>query len=253
WAYQMMPKRKDPNIPVRQVAVITPWPGQSAERVEQLVTRKIEEKIAQNIRVSEIKSISRSGLSVVYGEVDEGVTDTTKEFDDIKVKLDSLTDLPEGAGPFQYIKEFGETAALMLTVASPPASEPQLRFLATEIEKAIAPHSSSTNIVLCSPSGMDASFLREAADQFIDQVRNHDIGADLQMIEGKGFVVIRLSSPQQAKELSRAVGRVWEEMPQRADIHPDVWDPIVIAPDAPVYEALRGQAGPKYSYRELDD
>src|SRR5262245_44682972 len=78
WAYQVMPKRKDPIIPVRQVAVITPWPGQSAERVEQLVTRKIEEKIAQNIRVSEIKSISRSGLSVVYGEVDEGVTDTVK-------------------------------------------------------------------------------------------------------------------------------------------------------------------------------
>src|SRR5215831_20552342 len=82
WAYQAMPKRKDPDIRVRQVAVITPWPGQSAERVEQLVTRKIEEKIAQNIRVSEIKSISRSGLSVVYAEVDEQLaTDTGKEFD----------------------------------------------------------------------------------------------------------------------------------------------------------------------------
>jgi multidrug efflux pump len=31
WAYRAMPKRKDPDIPVRQVAVITPWPGQSAE------------------------------------------------------------------------------------------------------------------------------------------------------------------------------------------------------------------------------
>src|SRR5262250_3686648 len=115
-AYQAMPKRKDPDILIRQVAVVTPWPGQSAERVEQLVTRKIEEKIAQNIRVSEIKSTSRAGLSVVYGEVDEQLaTDTGKEFDDIKVKLDGLTDLPEGAGPIQFIKEFGETAALMLT------------------------------------------------------------------------------------------------------------------------------------------
>src|SRR6266516_271667 len=71
WAYLAMPKRKDPDIPVRQVAVVAPWPGQSAERVEQLVTRKIEEKIAQNIRVSEIKSRSRSALSVVYAEVDD--------------------------------------------------------------------------------------------------------------------------------------------------------------------------------------
>src|SRR5215475_13317735 len=122
WAYAAMPKRKDPDIPVRQIAVVTPWPGQSPERVEQLVTRKIEERIAQNIRVSEITSTSRSGLSVVYAEIDEQLaTDAGKEFDDIKVKLDGLTDLPEGAGPIQFIKEFGETAALMMTVASPPA------------------------------------------------------------------------------------------------------------------------------------
>src|SRR6266511_1868080 len=82
WAYQVMPKRKDPDIPVRQVAVVTPWPGQSAERVEQLVTRKIEERVAQNIRVSEITSTSRPGLSVVYAEVDEHARiDTAKEFD----------------------------------------------------------------------------------------------------------------------------------------------------------------------------
>src|SRR5215469_11564815 len=139
WAYRAMPQRKDPDIPVRQVAVITPWPGQSAERVEQLVTRKIEEKLAQNIHLSEVKSTSRSGLSVVYAEVDERVKDTVKEFDDFKVKLDSITDLPEGAGPIQYIKEFGETSALMLTVASPPASEPQIQLVADEIAKELFP------------------------------------------------------------------------------------------------------------------
>ena len=61
WAYAAMPKRKDPDIPVRQIAVVTPWPGQSAERVEQLVTRKIEERVAQNIRVAEITSTTRPG------------------------------------------------------------------------------------------------------------------------------------------------------------------------------------------------
>ena len=253
WAYQVMPKRKDPDIPVRQVAVVTPWPGQSAEKVEQLVTRKIEEKVAQNIRLSEVKSISRSGLSVVYAEVDERVTDTAKEFDDIKVKLDSLTDLPEGAGPIQYVKDFGETAALMLTVASPPASGTQLELLATEIERAISPHSSSINIVLCSLSGLDPSFLREAADLLRDHLRNQGLGTDLQLIEGKSFVVIRFAANRQAKDFSDALQRVWEGLPQRADIHPDVWDPILIAPGVRVEEALRRQAGPKYSYRDLDD
>ena len=164
WAYAAMPKRKDPDIPVRQVAVVTPWPGQSAERVEQLVTRKIEERVAQNIRVSEITSRSRPGLSVVYAEVDENARiDTAKEFDDIKVKLDALTDLPEGAGPIQYIKEFGETSALMLAVASPPASGPRLQLLAAQIGAAVVPAPSTLDVVLCSSGSPDPSFVREAA------------------------------------------------------------------------------------------
>src|SRR5215471_15953276 len=163
WAYRAMPQRKDPDIPVRQVAVIAPWPGQSAERIEQLVTRKIEERLAQNIRLSEVKSISRSGLSVVYVEVDDRVSDTAKEFDDFKAKLDSISDLPEGAGPIQYIKEFGETSALMLTVASPPASDVQVQILAAEISKSAPSRSPVVNVMLCSSTGVDKSFLLEAA------------------------------------------------------------------------------------------
>ena len=186
-AYQAMPKRKDPDIPVRQVAVATPWPGQSAERVEQLVTRKIEEKLAQNIKVSEIKSRSRAGLSVVYAEVDDRVTDTAKEFDDIKIKLDSLTDLPQGAGPIQYIKEFGETAALMLTVASPPADGAQLELLARAVEEKLDP--GSVNVALCGTGALDHSFLREAAELMSSQIR-----AQFQitpvLADGNGFVLI---------------------------------------------------------------
>src|ERR1044071_430425 len=247
-AYQAMPKRKDPDIPVRQVAVVTPWPGQSAERVEQLVTRKIEEKIAQNIRVSEIKSRSRAGLSVVYAEVDDRVPDTAKEFDDLKIKLDSLTDLPQGAGPIQYIKEFGETAALMLTVASPPADGAQLELLARAVEQKLDPR--SVNVALCGTGALDHSFLREAAELISRQIR-----AQLQvtptLADGNGFVLIT-GIPASA-ELPRTIARLWDGLPQRADLHPDVWDPIVIAPGAPVRDALRENAGAKYSYRELDD
>src|SRR5437868_4805067 len=247
-AYQSMPKRKDPDIPVRQVAVATPWPGQSAERVEQLVTRKVEEKLAQSSKVSEIKSRSRAGLSVVYAEVDDRVTDTAKEFDDIKIKLDSLTDLPQGAGPVQYIKEFGETSALMLTVASPRADGTQLELLAKAVEEKINPR--SVNIVLCGTGALDHSFLREAAE-----LMNRQIRAQFQitpmLANGNGFVLI--TGVPAGADVTHEIARLWDGLPQRADLHPDVWDPIVIAPGAPVREALRQKAGAKYSYRELDD
>ena len=247
-AYHSMPKRKDPDIPVRQVAVVTPWPGQSAERVEQLVTRKIEEKIAQNIRVSEIKSRSRAGLSVVYAEVDDSTTNTAKEFDDIKIKLDSLTDLPQGAGPVRYIKEFGETSALMLTVASPPAGGAQLELLAKAVEQKLDP--ASVNIVLCGTGALDHSFLREAAELMSRQIR-----AELQIApvlsDGNGFVLI--TGIPAVPDLPHTISRIWDGLPQRADLHPDVWDPIVVASAARVRDALRKNPGAKYSYRELDD
>src|ERR1041385_1696220 len=247
-AYQAMPKRKDPDIPVRQVAVATPWPGQSAERVEQLVTRKIEEKLAQNIKVSEIKSRSRAGLSVVYAEIDDRVTDTAKEFDDIKIKLDSLTDLPQGAGPIQYIKEFGETAALMLTVASPRADGAQLELLAKAVEEKRDP--GSVNIAFCGTGTLDHSFLSEAAELMDRKIR-----AQLQvtpvLVDGNGFLLV--SGVPARGDLPRAVARLWDGLPQRADLHPDVWDPIVIAPGAQVRQAVRENAGAKYSYRELDE
>jgi multidrug efflux pump subunit AcrB len=254
WAYGAMPKRKDPDIPVRQVAVVTPWPGQSAERVEQLVTRKIEERVAQNIRVSEITSTTRLGLSVVYAEVDENARiDTGKEFDDIKVKLDALTDLPEGAGPVQFIKDFGETSALMLTVASPPASNPRLRLLATAIAAVAVPAPSTVDVVLCSSGSPDPSFVREAAALLGDALVRRGLGTDVRTIDGDSFVVIRLSTRANADGLGRSIRQVWEELPQRADIHPDVWDPIVITPGISLVDVLGREAGPKYSYRELDD
>ena len=36
------PKRKDPDIPIKQALALVPWPGASAEKIEQLVSRKIE-------------------------------------------------------------------------------------------------------------------------------------------------------------------------------------------------------------------
>ena len=51
YGYHNMPKRKDPNIPVRVAAAQCPWPGATADQVEQLVTRPIEQTVALNSTV----------------------------------------------------------------------------------------------------------------------------------------------------------------------------------------------------------
>src|SRR5271154_476618 len=71
YGYAEMPKRKDPNIPVRVASVITPYPGATAQQVEQLVTRPIESTIAENSHIRApmgadfgLKSLSMPGLSI---------------------------------------------------------------------------------------------------------------------------------------------------------------------------------------------
>src|SRR5260370_7043127 len=48
FGYFSMPQRKDPEIPVRVAVAACQWPGATAQGVEQLITRPIEETIAQN-------------------------------------------------------------------------------------------------------------------------------------------------------------------------------------------------------------
>src|SRR4026209_2358798 len=126
YGYVKMPQRKDPEIPIRQALAMCPWPGAGAEKIEQLVTRRMEEKIGENVKVEKIESNTRTGITAVYFTLIEGTRETGKEFDDIKMKLDSITNLPDGAGPIEFVKDFGDTAALMMTVASPRLGQTEL-------------------------------------------------------------------------------------------------------------------------------
>src|SRR4030081_3736835 len=133
-----MPQRKDPDIPVRQVMIIVPWQGTSSEQVEQLVTRKVEQALASNQWVTEIKSASRTGSAMVQFELAEkGKYDRDKELDDVKIRLDAIPDPPQGAGPILYTKDFGDTSALMLNVPSPPADPTQIAWIARSVRAAI--------------------------------------------------------------------------------------------------------------------
>src|SRR5579863_6804715 len=144
YGYQQMPKRKDPDIPVRVASVITQYPGGTAEQVEQLVTRPIESTIAQNPNIRAplggdfgIKSLSMPGISIVQVQLSDKVKDSKKEFSDMNLKLNSLS-LPQGAGPIKFNSDFGDTAALMLTVASPLEDRVAIAVRARAIELILA-------------------------------------------------------------------------------------------------------------------
>src|SRR5262249_13164057 len=124
----------------REALVVVPWPGAAAEKVEQLVTRQVERQIAENSHVETITSDTRTGVTYIQVKLTEDVTvkDRGKEFDDIALKLEPVSGkLPDGAGPIHFVKDFGDTATLLLTVASPRVEGAELALRAEAIRRAL--------------------------------------------------------------------------------------------------------------------
>src|SRR6266496_5041395 len=141
FGFTNMPQRKDPDIPVRVALASCPWPGATAQQVEQFVTRPIEDAVAENKTIHPgtasdygVRAVSLPGAAYVYVQLAENVSDVKRQFSDINLKLNALNNqLPQGAGPISFQSDFGDTAALMLTIASPKADQTEINIRAHAI------------------------------------------------------------------------------------------------------------------------
>ncbi|HSL52976.1 MAG TPA: efflux RND transporter permease subunit, partial [Pyrinomonadaceae bacterium] len=261
YGYISMPQRKDPEVQVRTAVALVPWPGSSAEKVEQLVTRKVEEQMAANAKVTKIESISRTGLAVIYVELDENLKETGKEFDDIKLRLDGIRDLPSGAGPINFIKDFGDTAALMLTVASPKVDDAEIALRAHAIKSAIEQErariegdkSARFTLVLNTPVAIQPHLLRTPAEMFLAYIKEKNFATDVRVVQGDRFVGFDGASDKNEQEVLGFVQQFIAERLQSAEFHPDAWPPMVVRDPQEVEAKLKAVAGDKYSYRQMDD
>jgi multidrug efflux pump subunit AcrB len=260
YAYYAMPKRKDPELKVRKALAFCAWPGASAEEVEQQVTRKIEEKMAQNSRVETIESISRSNVSVVYLALDEQVIDIGKELDDIRLKLDSIRDLPEGAGPIEFVKDFGDTAALMLTVASPKVNDVAIQSQAQAVERAIAQARSQTasggnraTLLIGLPPSLTQRQRQWARDELARQIGSQGLTGKPIPLDGQDFIGLDLPGEVDDETILTSARAFIEERLQATGFQVDIRQPVVIRETNEIAVRLRTVAGDRYSYRELDD
>ncbi|HYC30863.1 MAG TPA: efflux RND transporter permease subunit [Gemmatimonadales bacterium] len=257
--YFSMPQRKDPDIPVISALVITPWPGMDAERVEERITRRIEEVVAENSNVDVIRSTTRTGASFVYIDLKEGTTETGEIFDDIAIKLDAIDDLPEGAGPIQFMKDFGSTSALMLTVASPRLDTVQVSLRADQVRTAIeslrtgAPAGRRATLVYNFPPSISAVSAVRPTMLYLAEAVRAGVFRDARLLQGPQFVgVDGITDLDDAALLDHVRGFV-EDRLRVSELHPDAWQAAVIRDPAQTTARLLAAAGDKYSYRELDD
>lgn len=133
-AFRSMPKAQDPGFIIRTVLITTRFPGASPERVEQLVTDKIEKKAQEMPEVDNIISESRTGISIVYVNFKESYRIMRPIFDDLRRKIDTIVgDLPQGTSPPEINDEFGDVFGVVYTLTGDGFSYAELKTVADEL------------------------------------------------------------------------------------------------------------------------
>lgn len=260
--YMWMPKAKDPNLTIRVAAAVCFWPGANAEKIEQLVTRRIEAVIAENPNVSILESNTRSSVVVIYVNLKEDVEDVGKVFDDVALKLNKITDLPPGARPVQFIKDFGDTAALLLTIASPKAGDIELELRAQKIQRAIEEvrreaggSASRVSVITPFPFSVESQSFARIATSIVPELEQLGRGTDFRFIQGPGFLGVDLAAAEGSTDEQILLGSqaLLKSRTRVSELHPDIWNMMVVRDPAETLAKLTEAAGDKYTYRELDD
>ena len=137
--YATQPRQEDPEITLRSAQVVTRYPGLSAERMEQLVTRPVEDKIKELAEIDDISSISMTGLSIVTPEVHPRHQNMAPIWTDLRNKMDDLRPhLPEGAqGPFVN-DDYGRVAVVTLALTGADYSMAELREVAEDLQDSLS-------------------------------------------------------------------------------------------------------------------
>ncbi|MGO9211936.1 MAG: efflux RND transporter permease subunit [Terriglobales bacterium] len=258
FGYMNMPKRKDPDIPVRIALAITPWPGISADKVEQLVTRKVEQAATGNSKVDRVESTTQDNISVVQVRLLDSIKNTQQEFQDIGQRLNQITDLPQGAGPITWISDFGDTAALMLTVASPSVTDLEIELRARGVRDAIekarqGDTKGRATVLYCYPASVSPTAVERPFVILAAQAQRDDVARDVRPVSVGSCSGIDFATTKSDDEL-RAYGKQFiEKKLQEYEFHPDSWGPIIIRDPQSAKQRIAEMASERYSYRQLDD
>ncbi len=140
-----LPRQEDPSLTHRFDSANTPFPGASAERVEALVTEKIEAHLSEIDEIKRLRSTSRTGMSSVAIQLEDWVkkSEVDNIWSQVRDKLkDAQQDLPEGAGIPYILDRKSAVFTYMVGLTWQLPTEPQVDILgrfAKELERIISP------------------------------------------------------------------------------------------------------------------
>lgn len=92
-SFYILPRMEDPVLSQRVAIINTLYPGAKADRVEALVTERIEEELQEIPEIKELRSNSRAGISTVTVELRDDIYETSEVWSRVRDKIDDAQPL----------------------------------------------------------------------------------------------------------------------------------------------------------------
>ncbi len=137
-AYGDMSKDYDPGFILRTAQVVTHFPGASPERVEQLVTDKLEKVVQELPELDFVSSESRTGVSIISVNIKESHKQMRPIWDSLRRKIDSAAEqLPDEAGKPVVNDEFGDVFGIVIGLETEGYTQREAWDIAEQVRDAL--------------------------------------------------------------------------------------------------------------------
>ncbi len=133
-----IPKDEDPDFTIRTGLVMTQFPGASPQRVEELVTDKLEEKIRELDGLKSVRSQSMAGVSIIEVEFLDSIKNMEPTWQKLRDKVaDAESMLPSKAQKPSVNDEFGDVFGMVISLTGENFSYRELKDIADDVRDQI--------------------------------------------------------------------------------------------------------------------
>ena len=259
WAsFGQLPQQEDPTIPIRKALVVTVFPGATADKVENLVTKPLERKLAELSTVEELSSESRNGVSVIKVTLQaQTKARTDQDWDKLRAKIAEVS-LPEGTMPPWLNSDFGDTVTLLYAIASDPITEPEVEARARLVEATVAelrgtrPAAGRAAIALFYPPALSRDYLTPVVQRCVQFLTSKGLATGMTVGERSGLYVGEFATTAPREELAKAlVDFQRQAFGSEGEPHPDLPRPIVLLGDEAPAPAIRERRIPRLDRKSV--
>ncbi|PAB60489.1 efflux RND transporter permease subunit [Anaeromicrobium sediminis] len=138
YSYYVLPRQESPDISAPVARITTVYPGAAPEDVEELVSKVIEDEVANVEGVDYVRSTSKSGLSTVIVYLKDGA-DPDESWDDLREKIQPVQGkLPSECRPIDINTNLVDTAGIIISMTGEGYSYQELASYADNFKKELS-------------------------------------------------------------------------------------------------------------------